>query len=171
MAVGKEIIDLATSDTGKQAIGAIIGLLVGGIATRWKLRDRYRAHVTIQSTETMYGQEDLPVIVIQSVHDLPINVTRLRLRDGFGRKVDRSPFYAEDLEDYPTLPRTIEPKQSTKFWLDEGSLEKGKERSRLLNWLWVPRVYIGVETMGRGERLFQAEGGLHYNERRKRFRL
>ncbi len=60
----------------------------------------------------MYGEEDVPVIVIQSIHTLPINVTRVRVRNGFRWKIDQSPFYGEGPEDFPELPRQIEPLQS-----------------------------------------------------------
>jgi hypothetical protein len=174
MNIGREVLGLATSPTGKIILPVVLGVMLGWIGNMiagwWKSRDRYRAHVTIQSTDTMYGEEELPVIVIQSVHYLPINVTRLRVRNGFRWKVDQSPFYSVDYDDYPTLPRQIEPMKSTKFWLDEDALRTAVEQSRFLRWLWVPRVYVGVETMGRGERLFIAEGGLSWNERRKRFR-
>jgi len=117
----------------------------------------------------MYGPQEMPVIVIQSIHSLPINVTRIRIRNGFRWKSDVWPFNSED-PDYPNLPRTIEPMKSVTFRLDDAALEKATAQSRFLKWFWVSRVYLGVETMGRGERLFSAEGGLVWNERRKRYR-
>lgn len=146
-----------------------LGWLGSTVAGWWKSRDRYHAHVTIQTTDTMYGDQDLPVIVIQSIHPQSIQVTRVRIRNGFGWRTLQWPFYSEGPEDYPELPRQIEPNQSTRFWLDEDALMKAMEQSWLLNWLWFPRVYVGIETMGRGERRFVAEGGLRWNKRRKRY--
>lgn len=151
-------------------VGAVLGWIGNTVKGWWQSRDRYHAEVTRQTTETMYGEEDLPVIVIQSIHSLPINVTRVRVRNGFGWKLDQSPFYSEGYDDYPSLPREIEPHKSTKFWLDSSALRDATKQSWLLEWLWVPRVYIGVQTMGRGERLFVAEGGLKWTQRRKRYR-
>lgn len=55
-------------------------------------------------------------------------------------------------------------------WLNGDALPIASEQSRLLDWLWVPRVYVSVETMGRGERSFMAERGLRWDARRKRYR-
>jgi hypothetical protein len=173
MSIAHELLALLTSKTGKSAMLSAISIALGwfgsSLAGWWKGRDRYRAHVTWQTTETMYGPREEPVIVIQSIHTLPINVTRLRVRNGFRRKTGAWPFDSED-PDYPELPRAIEPMKATKFWLNSSALQEAAEQSRLLDPLWVPRVYIGVETMGRGERLFPAEGGLDWNTRRKRYR-
>jgi hypothetical protein len=173
MTIGQEIIRQLTSSTGKTAalsvLSAGLGWIGSSISGWWKSRDRYQAHVTWQMTETVYGPQEMPVIVIQSVHNLPINVTWLRVRNGFRWKTGDSAFYSDDGEG-PQLPRQIPPMESTRFWLDEGALNRAAKQSRLLNWLWVPRLYIGVQTMGRGERLFVAERGLDWNTRRKRYR-
>jgi hypothetical protein len=116
----------------------------------------------------MRGPEQFPVIVIQSIHDRPINVARLRVRNGFRWNTRAWPYDSED-PDYPELPLTIEPNQTGRFLLNDHALVKAAEQSWLLNWLWVPRVYIGVKTLGRGERLFVAEGGLPYKLRRRRY--
>jgi hypothetical protein len=170
---GNFILDQLTSNTGKSALLSLFSIALGWIGSTvagwWKSRDRYQAHVTWQTTDTMYGEQDLPVIVIQSIHTLPINVTRIRIRNGFGRKVDQWPFYGEGPEDYPELPRQIEPMKSTRFWLDHDVLREAVKESRFLEWLWVPRVYVGIETMGRGERKFVAEGGLKMTQRRRRY--
>jgi len=172
MSVGDQIVALATSQTGKSAIVAVVSVVLGWIggtvAAWWKGRDRYQAFVTWQTAGTIRGPEDQPVIVIQSIHDQPINVTGLRVRNGFRWHTGEWAFDSED-PDYPHLPLMIEPKQAGRLWLNEHALTRAAEQSWLLKWLWVPRVYIGVRTMGRGERLFVAEGGLSYKFRRKRF--
>lgn len=173
MSVMQSVASLITSTTGKSALLSALSIGLGwfgsSFAGWWKSRDRYHAHVTWQSNGTIHGPQEMPVIVIQSIHTLPISVTRLRVRNGFRWKTGAWPFDSEDPE-YPELPRTIEPMKTTKFWLNSGALDQAAAQSRFLNWLWVPRVYIGVETMGRGERLFAAEGGLPWHERRTRFR-
>ena len=175
----------ANSHTGPQLYRCIRGRTDGSIRQhanpqntactfrgvhRWKGRDRYQAHITWMEGETRYGPENQPVIVIQSVHNLPINVTRIRLRNGFGWQTDGSPFAGDCPDDYPDLPRTIEPMAKTTFWLDSHAFDRALKQSKYLNWLWVPRVYVSVQTMGRGERRFSAEGGLKYGLRRRRYR-
>jgi hypothetical protein len=170
--IGTELVGLATSDAGKLIIPGVVGATLGwigsSVATWWKMRDRYHAHVTWQTTETIRGKEEQPVIVVQSIHSLPISVSRLRVRNGFRWNTRAWPYDSED-PDYPELPVTIEPNQTARLWLSEPALTKAAEQSWLLNWFWVPRVYIGVKTLGRGERLFVAEGGLPYSVRRKRY--
>jgi hypothetical protein len=170
--IGKQVADFATSDIGKLIIPGVVGGVLGWIGSTvagwWKMRDRYHAHVTWQTTDTIRGPEEQPVIVIQSIHEVPINVARLRVRNGFRMNTRAWPFDSEDPA-YPELPMTIEPKQTGRLWLNEDALAKAAEQSWLLKWLWVPRVYIGVKTLGRGERLFVAEGGLPFKTRRKRY--
>lgn len=172
MAVWQEITGLITSSTGKSALlslfSASLGWFGNSFAGWWKSRDRYHAYVTWQTSETINGPREQPVIVIQSVHSLPISVTRLRIRNGFRWHTRAWAFDSED-PDYPELPRAIEPMKSTTFWLNGDALTAASEQSRLLNWFWVPRVYVSVETMGRGERSFVAERGLRWDARRKRY--
>lgn len=173
MSVGKEVADLITSDAGKLIVPGVVGAMLGwigsSIATWWKMRDRYQAHVTWHTAETIRGPEEQPVIVFQSIHSLPINVTRVRVYNGFRWHTGAWAFDSDD-PGYPTLPLTIEPLGSGKLWLNEHAIQSAAEQSSLLNWLSLPRVYIGVKTMGRGERLFAGEGGLPFKERRKRYR-
>lgn len=172
MDIGQEIIALAKSDAATKAglllLGATIGWLGNFVASWWKMRDRYRAHVTWRTINTQRGPEQYPVLVIQSVHSLPINIIGVRVRNGFRLQTRFWAFDGED-PDYPVLPRTVEPMKETMFVLDEDALKNAAAQSRLAEWLWVPRVYVGVQTLGRGERVFAAEGGLPYSERRKRY--
>jgi hypothetical protein len=173
MSITQDIFRLATSSTGKAAIlstlSAGLGWTASFVTGWWKSRDRYRAYVTWQTRETMYGPQEMPVIMVQSIHSLPINVTRIRIRNGFRWRTKAWAFDSED-PDYPDLPRVIEPMKQTTFRLSADAINNAAEQSHLLNWLWVPRVYVGVETMGRGERLFVAEGGLKWDVRRDRYR-
>lgn len=162
---------LASDAGGKAALSvfsAVVGWIGSSLSGWWKSRDRYHAFVTWQDCETIYGSTEMPTIVIQSVHNVPISVTRLRVRNGLKWRTKAWPFDSED-PDYPSLPRVIEPNRETKFWLNEKALNDAAAQCAFLKWLWVPRVYIGVETMGRGERIFVAEGGLPYDQRRSRY--
>lgn len=149
----------------------------GGVATGWVAsivrgwwgrRDRYRAYVTWRSVGTRQGPEDFPVLIIQSIHNLPINVTRVRIRNGFRWHTGLWAFDSDD-PDYPDLPRAVEPMKDTMFILNQHALEKAAMQSSLLKWMWLPRVYVGVQTLGRREMLFVAEGGLKWTDRPKRY--
>lgn len=173
-AIWHGIVGALQSETGRSVslvvVGAVVAWIGNFVSGWWRSRDRYQAHVTWLEGDTRYGPQDQPVVVIQSIHALPINVTRIKLRNGFGLQSDGYPFAGDDPDDFPVLPRRIEPMQSTTFWLDSDAFDRALEQSRFLKWLWVPRVYIGVSTMGRGERRFVAEGGLRNRVRRRRYR-
>lgn len=162
-----------TSERGVNLSIGAGGVLVGWgakiVQGWWSRRDRYRAHVTWRSVGTRQGPEDFPVLVIQSIHNLPINVIGLRLRNGFRWRTALWAYDSDD-PDYPDLPRAIEPLKETMFVLNLDGLQKAAAQSWLLNWLWVPRVYVGIRTLGRGEVIVAAERGLKWNERRKRYR-
>lgn len=149
-------------------IGAAVGWVGNFVAGWWRLRDRYRAHVTWRTIDTYRGPEAFPVLIIQSIHNLPINVTGVRIRNGFCWHTRFWAFDSED-PDYPDLPITIEPMKETMLTLSSDALDRAAEQCRLLERLWVPRVYVGVRTMGRGECLLVAEGGLKWDKRRKRY--
>lgn len=153
-------------ETIKSAGGLALAWGAGIVTAWWKGRERYQAHVT---WETM-GPEDWPVIVIQSVDELPINVIRVRILNVFRFSTGVWPFDSED-PDYPAFPRVIEPKSSTRIYLNPTALSRTASRFWVMRWLWVPRVYVGVTTMGRAERLFVGEGGLPYDKRRSRYKL
>lgn len=164
-----DLLAIIQNDNVQKAALTALGAVAGWLANWWNGRERYQAHVTWETMNTMYGPQDCPVLIIQSVHPEPINITRVRIRDGFFRVLDTYPYYSED-PDYPTLPKPIEPRKQVTFVLNEQALKTALMRSRFLKWLYVPRVYVGIETMGRGERRFQAEGGLDWDERRARYR-
>ena len=64
MSIGKDVVAFASSQTGKAIDVAIVSATLAWIAGWWKMRDRYRAFVTWQTTETVHGPEEQPVIVI-----------------------------------------------------------------------------------------------------------
>lgn len=174
IAIWRGIVGTAQSETGRSAILVVVGAGVAWIGNFvsgwWKTRDRYQASVTQKEGATRYGPQDQPVIKIQSIHTVPINVTRIRLLNGYRWQTSPWPFAGDDPDDFPDLPYTIEPMGSKEFWLDRYAFERAFDQSKLLKWFWVPRVYISVETMGRRSQRFDAEGGLPYNKRRRRYR-
>lgn len=173
MEVEQSIVAALTSDRATNVIIGSCGVIAGWgakiVQGWWSRRDRYRMHVGWRSVGTMHGPEEYPVLIVQSIHTLPINVTGLRIRNGYRWDTGLWAFDSDD-PDYPDLPRAIEPMKESMFVLNMDALEKATAQSRLLNWFWVPRVYVGVRTLGRGEVIVAAERGLKWNERRKRFR-
>lgn len=143
-------------------------LVAGWIGRGWHGRERYQAIVTWKWLGTPYGEDQFPVIVIQSIHDKPINVTRLKIYNGFRFSTSFYPYNFDDPRDFE-LPRRIEPMSNIFIVLSEEALIKAQLQSRLLDRLRLPRVYIRIETMGGSKRMFVAERGLPYNDRRRRF--
>lgn len=168
------IVEAVRSETGQKVLltsaGAIGGWGLRALEGWWKNLERYQAHVGFQTIGTTYGEQELPHLIVQNVHSQPINITRVRIRNGFGWKMSGYAFDSEDPE-YPNMPVLVRPGERQFLTLSETTLNKALDQSRLLKWLWVPRVYICVETMGRGERRFVAEGGLRWSDRRSRYRM
>ncbi len=165
---------LATATNFKgagQALGTAALTLVGMVCKDWwSGRDRYQAHLTWDTINGPTGREDVPVIYIQNTSDKPLNFTMVRVHDPLRRRVDEYPFHNDD-PDYDPLPRAVNPHEQTRFYLYEPSLRRTAERAGwLAKLLRIPRVYIGLTSMGGRRRLFAAERALPYDYRLARYR-
>lgn len=149
--------------------GAVGGWTLKVLENWWRGRERYQAYVTWKTIDTIREPEDSPVLIVQSVHAKPINITDVRIRNGFRWRVKGYPFNSDD-PDYPNYPIHLEPNGRCSIPLEESVLERAAAQSRWLIPFLVPRVYVSVKTMGRGRRLFQAETGLKWSTRRARYR-
>lgn len=163
--------DLLSSETTTRALFGVVGA-IGGFALKvaegwWKRRDRYFVSVTRRTWDGPHGDREYPVVAIHSTHDLPISVTAIRIRNGFGIRTDKWPFDGEDPEYAPEMPQRIKPMDQLEFALDEDTLQAVADRFCLP---FLSRVYVGVKTLGRREVIVSAERGLRFDKRMNRFR-
>jgi len=161
---------LVSSQTAQKIYAAFGGAAAVILNTWWNRRDYYQASVDWRNVNTVYGPEYVPVITIVNTSEKPLSVTNVRMYDGWRRHLDAYPFDSED-PDYPSLPRIVAKGESTIFTLSSDLMGKAVERSGgIVAFLHLPRVYLGVRTMGRGWRYFVGEPGLTRDVKWKRYR-